>query len=75
VWLLSSSQEVHRKFITFYLFASYLSAHRLAPLYPDTLMVGMEIRAKVSAYVRERIGAVAADCCSSVSARPVQRSL
>lgn len=30
---------------------------RLAPLYPDKLMVGMEIRDKVATYVRERIGA------------------
>lgn len=27
---------------------------RLSPLYPDTLMVGLELRDKVSAYVRER---------------------
>ena len=27
----------------------------LAPLFPDTLMVGMELRDKVAAYVRERI--------------------
>lgn len=32
------------------------AACRLSPLYPDTLMVGMELRDKVSAYVRERIG-------------------
>ncbi len=30
--------------------------HRLSPLYPDTLMLGMEIRDKVTEYVRERIG-------------------
>ena len=29
---------------------------RLSPLYPDTLMVGMELRDKVSSYVKERIG-------------------
>lgn len=29
---------------------------RLAPLYPDTLMVGMELRDKVAEYVKERIG-------------------
>lgn len=29
---------------------------RLSPLYPDQLMVGMEIRDKVTSYVRERIG-------------------
>jgi hypothetical protein len=29
---------------------------RLAPIYPDQLMVGMEIRDKVATYVRERIG-------------------
>jgi hypothetical protein len=29
---------------------------RLSPLYPDTLMVGMELRDKVAEYVRERIG-------------------
>jgi hypothetical protein len=29
---------------------------RLAPLYPEQLMVGMEIRDKVATYVRERIG-------------------
>ncbi|CAL5228892.1 g12108 [Coccomyxa viridis] len=28
---------------------------KLAPLYPDTLMLGMELRDKVSEYVRERI--------------------
>ncbi|GBF95069.1 tRNA (guanine-N(7)-)-methyltransferase [Raphidocelis subcapitata] len=28
---------------------------KLAPLYPDTLMVGMELRDKVAEYVRERI--------------------
>lgn len=31
---------------------------KLSPQYPDTLMMGMEIRDKVSAYVRERIGAL-----------------
>ncbi|GAQ88882.1 tRNA methyltransferase [Klebsormidium nitens] len=31
---------------------------KLAPLYPDTLMLGMELRDKVSEYVRERIGAL-----------------
>ncbi|PNH06732.1 tRNA (guanine-N(7)-)-methyltransferase [Tetrabaena socialis] len=31
---------------------------RLSTLYPDTLMLGMEIRDKVSAYVRERIAAL-----------------
>ena len=30
--------------------------NRLATLYPDTLMVGMELREKVSTYVKERIG-------------------
>jgi hypothetical protein len=35
---------------------------RLSPLYPDTLMVGMELRDKVSAYVRERI--CECDSCS-----------
>lgn len=30
--------------------------NRLAPLYPDKLMLGMEIRDKVAAYVCERIG-------------------
>eukprot|EP00850_Spirogloea_muscicola_P002792 SM000011S18970 [mRNA] locus=s11:128016:130334:+ [translate_table: standard] len=30
----------------------------LAPLYPDTLMVGLELRDKVSEYVRERIDAL-----------------
>lgn len=29
---------------------------RLSTIYPDTLMLGMEIRDKVAAYVRERIG-------------------
>lgn len=29
---------------------------RLSPLYPETLMVGMELRDKVSLYVKERIG-------------------
>lgn len=33
-----------------------ICAARLAPLYPDKLMVGMEIRDKVATYVRERIG-------------------
>jgi hypothetical protein len=33
-----------------------VDAARLAPLYPEQLMVGMEIRDKVAAYVRERIG-------------------
>ncbi len=32
---------------------------RLSTIYPETLMLGMEIRDKVSAYVRERIGAEA----------------
>jgi len=31
---------------------------RLSPLYPDTLMVGMELRLKVSEYVRERIASL-----------------
>jgi hypothetical protein len=29
---------------------------RLAPLFPETLMVGMELRDKVSEYVKDRIG-------------------
>lgn len=28
---------------------------RLSPLYPDSMMLGMELRDKVSNYVRERI--------------------
>jgi len=32
---------------------------RLSPLYPEKLIIGMELREKVSAYVRERIGAPA----------------
>jgi hypothetical protein len=39
--------------------------HRLAPLYPEQLMVGMEIRDKVATYVRERIGALARPSLSS----------
>jgi len=31
---------------------------RLSPLYPDTLMVGMELRSKVSEYVKERIASL-----------------
>lgn len=33
-----------------------MSRLRLSPLYPDTLMVGMELRSKVTQYVKERIG-------------------
>ena len=29
---------------------------RLSPLYPETLMLGLELRDKVAEYVRERIG-------------------
>ncbi|KAJ1929725.1 tRNA (guanine-N(7)-)-methyltransferase (tRNA(m7G46)-methyltransferase) [Tieghemiomyces parasiticus] len=34
----------------------------LAPLFPDTLMLGMEIRVKVQQYVYERIRALRANC-------------
>jgi tRNA (guanine-N7-)-methyltransferase len=30
----------------------------LSPLFPETLMLGMEIRVKVSAYVQERVKAL-----------------
>ncbi|EGN99005.1 hypothetical protein SERLA73DRAFT_181788 [Serpula lacrymans var. lacrymans S7.3] len=39
----------------------------LAPLYPDTLMLGMEIRVQVSEYVRDRIAALRATSSSSQS--------
>lgn len=33
---------------------------RLSPMFPDTLMLGMEIRVKVSSYVRDKIIALRA---------------
>lgn len=42
------------------------ASDRLAPLYPDQLMVGMEIRDKVATYVRERIG----EACACVDCVP-----
>ncbi|CCM04704.1 uncharacterized protein FIBRA_06890 [Fibroporia radiculosa] len=39
----------------------------LAPLFPDTLMLGMEIRVQVSQYVQDRIAALRATPASSTS--------
>jgi hypothetical protein len=41
---------------TVFVTLSLQTNNRLAPLYPDKLMLGMEIRDKVAAYVCERIG-------------------
>ena len=41
----------------------------LAPLFPDTLMLGMEIRVKVSDYVRERIAALR-ECVAAAAGAP-----
>eukprot|EP00983_Pelagomonas_calceolata_P017401 545766-Pelagomonas_calceolata.AAC.1 len=48
---------------------------RLSPLYPDTLMVGMELRLKVSEYVRERIVPGRAELCLLNSSIPCYLAL